>query len=765
MSKPSSSPSPKTATSRRAFLQGSGLLLGFALFGAGIKPVLAASTAQPVDGDVTAAFAPDAFIRIGTDGLITLILPNIEMGQGTHTGEATLIAEELEVSLDQVKAVDAPPNDKLYATAALGGQATGGSTSMRATWEPLRKAGATARMMLVAAAAAEWSVLVSECVARLGVVTHQPTGRQLAYGALADAAARQPVPAEVKLKNQKDFQLIGKSSRRLDTPGKVNGAVKYGIDIRVPDMKVATVAACPVLGGKLGDVDDKAARAIPGVRDVVRLDDAVAVIGDHFWAAKKGLEALDITWVEGANANLASANIMAALKAASERKKPIMARQEGDVDGRMKAAATKVEATYELPFLAHAPMEPINCVVHVRPDECEIWVGTQVPAIAQGLAAKVTGFPLEKVILHNQLIGGGFGRRLVAESVAQAVAIARQVSYPVKIIWTREEDIQHDLYRPAYYDRIAAGLGADGLPTVWVDHVAGGSVLGNYIPGGWPEDKLDDDAVEGAAKPPYDLPVIQVDWVREDPPVPITWWRGVGPTHNVFVVESFMDELAHAAGKDPVEYRRALTRNQPRAAGVLELVAEKSGWGTPLAAGMGRGISLHDAFGSYMAAVLEISVSPAGEITLHRAVVAVDCGITINPNTVEAQIEGGLIFGLSAALYSGITFTDGRVDQSNFHDYRILRNNEAPKIEIHHVKSSESPGGIGETATVSAAPALANAIFAATGKRLRTLPFNRDALKTDGTDKKSVSMIPPLAAPIAAALASAKPADTELEKL
>lgn len=729
MSKPSSSPSQKISTSRRAFLQGGGLLLGFTLLGTNIRPVFAA---EPVAGDVTAAFAPDAYIRIGTDGLITLVLPNIEMGQGTHTGEATLIAEELEVGLDQVKVVDAPPNEKLYATPALGGQATGGSTSMRATWEPLRKAGATARMMLVSAAAAQWSVPVTECSAKAGIVTHQPSGRSLTYAELAQAAATQPVPATVTLKDPKDFQLIGKSSRRLDTPGKVNGAVKYGIDIRVPGMKVATVAACPVIGGTLQDVDETAARAIPGVRDIVRLENAVAVIGDHFWAAKQGLDSLDITWNEGANAKLASANIMAALRAASERKKPIMARQEGDVEGALKAASKKVEAIYQLPFLAHAPMEPINCVAHVRANECEIWVGTQVPVAAQGIAAQVTGFPPEKIILHNQLIGGGFGRRLVAESVGQAVAIAKQVSYPVKVIWTREEDIQHDLYRPAYYDRISAGLGPDGLPTVWVDHVSGGSVLGNYLPSGWPEDKLDDDAVEGAAKPPYDLPVIQVDWVREDPPVPITWWRGVGPTHNVFVVESFMDELAHEAGKDPVDYRRALTKNQPRAAGVLELVAEKSGWGSPLPAGTGRGIALHDAFGSYMAVVLEASVSPAGEITLHRAVVAVDCGITINPDTVEAQIEGGLIFGLSAALFSDITFTDGRVDQSNFHDYRILRNNEAPKIEIHHVKSLETPGGIGETATVSAAPALANAIFAVTGKRLRTLPFNPSDLKTDG---------------------------------
>jgi isoquinoline 1-oxidoreductase beta subunit len=373
-------------------------------------------------------------------------------------------------------------------------------------------------------------------------------------------------------------------------------------------------------------------------------------------------------------------------------------------------------------------MEPINTTIHVRPDGCDIRVGTQVPTVAQTIAAKVLGMPPEKVAIHNQLLGGGFGRRLEADSIGQAAAFGKQVRYPLKIIWSREEDIQHDLYRPAYYDRMAAGLGTDGKPPAWVDHVTGGSVMGHYFSGGLPQGKLDEDAVEGVKEPPYELPAIHVDWTRADPPVPITWWRGVGPTHNVFVVESFMDELAQAAGQDPVAYRQSLLSGRPRAAAVLKLAAEKSGWGRPLPHGTGRGVSLHDSFGSYLAVVVEVTVSNAGEIRLNRAVAAVDCGQTINPDTVKAQVEGGLVFGLSAALYSDITFEGGRVQQSNFNDYRMMRMNEAPPIEVHHILNGESPGGIGECGTVSAAPALANAVFAATGRRLRRYPLNRNEL-------------------------------------
>ncbi|MFC7554791.1 xanthine dehydrogenase family protein molybdopterin-binding subunit [Pseudoroseomonas wenyumeiae] len=416
----------------------------------------------------------------------------------------------------------------------------------------------------------------------------------------------------------------------------------------------------------------------------------------------------------------------------------MQARHDGDVDGALARATKRVEAAYELPFLAHATMEPINTTIHVRPDGCDIWVGMQVPTVAQSIAAKVLGLPPEKVAIHNQLIGGGFGRRLVADSIGQAAAIAKQVSYPLKIVWSREEDIRHDLYRPAYYDRLTAGLGPDGLPVAWVDHVTGGSLMGNYFPGGLPEGKLDADAVEGALQPPYDLPAVHVEWMREDPPVPITWWRGVGPTHNVYVVECFMDELAHAAGRDPVDYRRALLGKLPRARAVLDLAAEKSGCGTPLPAGCGRGVSLHDSFGSYLAVVVEVAVSDLGKVKLRRVVAAVDCGQTVNPDTVAAQIEGGLVFGLSAALCSDITFEGGRVQQSNFNDYRMMGINETPPIEVHQIRNNENPGSIGENGTVSAAPALANAVFAATGKRLRRYPIDRrELIRTDNSTRTS----------------------------
>ncbi len=723
---------------RRRFLGGAGLLIAFAATGtrqkahaAGEQPglhVIQGSEGTSPNGGFK-GFEPGGYIRIPPTGPITIIAPNVEMGQGIYTGQAMLICEELEVGLDQIQVVAAPPNEALYKQPQLKSQSTGGSTSIRGAWTPLRQAGAAARTMLIAAAAQQWGVPVSECTAQRAVVTHRPSGRTLGYGELAEAAAHQPVPQSVALKDPKDFTLIGKPAPRVDTPSKTDGSAIFGIDVRVPGMKVATVAACPTRGGKLSHVDDAPARQIPGVRDVVRIDDAVAVMGDHFWAAKRGLAALDITWDDGPNAHLSSPDIIAALRDAHQNGTPIMARRVGDADGAMGSAAKRVEVAYELPFLAHATMEPINTTVHVRPDACEIWVGTQVPTMAQKVAADITGLPLEKVIVHNYLLGGGFGRRLSADSIAQAVAIAKQVSYPVKIIWSREEDIQHDQYRPAYYDRISAGLDANGMPTAWVDHVGGGSVMASYVPGGLPEGKLDADAVEGAAEPPYDLPNIQVDWVRKDPPFPVLWWRGVGPTHNVYVVESFVDELAQEAGKDPVQYRLALLGKNPRAANVLKLVAERSGWGNPLPAGSGRGVAVHNSFGSYLAVVLEIAVTPAGEIQLKHAHAVMDCGLAINPDQVRAQVEGGLIFGLTAAMYSDITFQNGRVMQSNFNDYRMLRIDQSPPVDVYVVPSTESPGGIGETGTVSAAPVLGNAIFAATGQRLRRYPFDRTQLR------------------------------------
>jgi isoquinoline 1-oxidoreductase beta subunit len=537
-------------------------------------------------------------------------------------------------------------------------------------------------------------------------------------------------PEKVALKDPKDFKLIGTPAKRLDAQGKVNGSAPFGIDVRIPGMKVATLAACPVFGGKLESVDDSKAKTIKGVVQIVRLDDAVAVVADHMAAAQKGLAALDIKWDAGQNAGLGMADIIGQLDAAS--KNPgVVGRKEGDVEKAMAGAAKKVEAIYQVPFLAHATMEPMNCTVHVRSDGCDVWVGIQVAARAQRAAAEVTGLPLEKVQVHNHLLGGGFGRRLDIDGVTRAVQIAKQVSAPVKVIWTREEDIQHDLYRPYYYDRLAAGLDEQGMPVAWTHRVTGSSILARWLPAAF-KDGFDRDAVEGAAKPPYTLPNIQVEYVRHEPPPGITtaFWRGVGPTHNIFMVESFIDELAAAAKKDPVDYRRALLDNSPRARAVLDLAAEKSGWGQKLPPGSGRGVSVQFAFGSYLSQVAEVAVAKNGEVRVQRVVCAVDCGMVVNPDTVKAQIEGGIIFGITAALYGQITLKNGRVEQSNFDNYRILRINEVPLVEVHIIKSIEAPGGIGEPGTAAVFPAVANAIFAATGKRLRKLPVDPGELRS-----------------------------------
>ena len=694
-----------------------GLLLGW--FQAG--PRVAAAAAKGASTE----FAPNAFIRIGKDGRVTLIMCQVEMGQGTYTSMSMLLAEELEVGLDQVKLEHAPPDDKLYANPLFGDQETGASTSVRVFFDPLRRAGATARTMLVAAAAQTWKVDPASCQANRAVVTHTPTGRKLTYGALAEKAAKLPVPTQVALKAPKDFKLIGTPAKRLDTPAKVNGTAQYGIDVRLPGMKIATVAASPVVGGKVAAVDDSKARAIKGVRQIVRLDDAVAVVADHMWAAKEGLAALSIRWEDGPNGRVSTADVVRGLAAAAQSP-GVVVRNEGDAPAAVAGAPKKVESVYEVPFLAHAAMEPINCTVHVRPDRCEVWTGSQVLSRAQGGAAKVTGLPLDKVVVHNHYLGGGFGRRLEFDYVTQAVRIAKQVEGPVKVIWTREEDIRHDVYRPYYYDRMTAGLNAGGQPIAWTHRIVGPAILARFLPPAF-KGGIDIDGVDGAEQLLYAIPAIRVEYVRHEEPVLNTgFWRGVGVTHNNFVIESFVDELAAAAKQDPVAYRRALLSKSPRATAVLDIAAQAAGWGRPPPDGRSRGVSvLFSSWGSYLAEVAEVSVSKVGEVRVHRVVLAVDCGTEVNPDTLKAQAEGGIIFGISGALWGEVTLENGRVQQSNFHDVRVLRINETPAIEVHLVRNLEAPGGMGEPPTAVTAAALANAVFAATGKRIRKLPLER----------------------------------------
>ena len=712
---------------RRSFLKtgaalGGGLVINIAMPLA-LRPAFAAAVAPP-------AFAPNAFIRIDRQGVVTLVMPMVEMGQGTYTALPMLLAEELEVGLDQVRLEHAPPKDALYANSILHIQTTGLSASVRAFWTPLRQAGAVGRTLLIAAAAKRWNVDPATCRAQHGGVLHAASGRRLRYGDLVQAAAALPVPKPegITLKDPKDFTLIGTSAKRLDTPDKVNGRAQFGIDVKVPKMKIAAIAISPVFGGKPKSVNEAAARAIKGVRQVVRIDSAVAVVADHMWAAKKGLKAAAIQWDDGANATVGSADIVRQLEEAS--KQPgVVARNEGDAQKALAGAAQRIDATYQLPFLAHAAMEPMNCTVHVRKDGCDLWVGTQAPTLTQAVIAQLTGLPKEAVRIHNHLLGGGFGRRLEVDGSVLAVRIAQQVEGPVKVVWSREEDIQHDMYRPYYYDRVSAGLDASGKPVAWTHRVAGSSIFARYVPQLF-KNGLDPDAVEGAAEPPYALPNLHVDYVRVEPPgIPTAFWRGVGPTHNVFVVESFIDELAAAAKQDPVAYRKSLLGHNPRALAVLNLATEKAGWGQPLPAGRGRGVSVQFAFGSYVSQVAEVEVAPDGSVKVHRIVCAVDCGVVINPDTIAAQVEGGALFGLTAALYGAITLKNGRVEQDNFNTYRPMRIDEAPVIETHIVRSAEAPGGFGEAPTAAVSPAVTNAIFAATGKRIRTLPIDPQQLR------------------------------------
>ena len=710
--------------SRRSLLTLTGGLAGGFLLAFHLPVRATNEPGQPVD-DTNGKFAPNAFIRIDRSGKTTLVMPQVEMGQGIYTAVAMILAEELDADLAQVTLEAAPPNDKLYGNPTFGFQVTGNSNSIRAWWTPLRNAGASARAMLVRAAARQWQIDPAGCLTSKGEVTHRDSGRKLTYGALASAVSGESPAKQVPLKAPKDFVYIGQPLRRLDTPDKVNGKAVYGIDAMLPGMKFATLKACPVFGGKVGKVDDTRARKIPGVQKVIVLDDMVAVVGDHMWAAKKGLDSLVIDWDEGPNARVGSMDIWQHLRAASE-KQGAVAKSTGDI-AKGLSTGEWYDASYELPFLAHATMEPLSATVHLQANSCEIWTGTQVISRVQSEAAKAAGLPVEKVIVNNHLLGGGFGRKLEPDMVIAAVRIAKQVDGPVKVVWTREEDIQHDVYRPVYRNTITATL-SEGKILGWKYRVSGSSIMARWLPPVF-QNGIDIDAVDSAVDMPYDIPNFHVEYVRAEPPaVPTGFWRGVGPNNNVFAIECFMDELARRAGKDPIEFRRAMLAKNPRLLAALNLVAEKSGWGQPLAARVGRGVSVQPSFGSFIATVVEAEVDEQGEVHLHRVTSAVDTGIAINPDTIVAQLEGGLVFGLTAALYGEITIARGRVQQSNFNDYRMLRIDQTPKIEVHVIKSGEAPGGIGETGVTAGPPALRNAIYAATGVALRRLPIDRASI-------------------------------------
>jgi isoquinoline 1-oxidoreductase subunit beta len=710
--------------SRRDFLSVSltvtgGMLLGFPLKGAFADTPPAKYVLRP-----------EAFIRIDPDSRVTLIIPQEEMGQGVYTSLSQLLADELDVAFDQVTPEPAPPSDAIYGQPAGGGQGTGGSTSIRAFYTALRQVGASARAMLVQAAAQQWQVDAATLRTENGQVIDDAHNRKLDYGALAPAAAKLPAPQNPKLKADKDLKLIGKPLKRLDTPDKVNGNAQYGIDVRMPGLKIATLMAAPAVGGKLAGVDQDAAMKVPGVRQVVVLDDLVAVVGDHFWAARQGLAALKPSWHDGANATRSSDQIMAELQAIAA-KKGAVAKHEGDPDKGL-ARDTRVDATYQVAFLAHAPMEPMNFTVHVMPGACEMWGGSQVQATAQATAAKTLGIPQDKVTFHNYMLGGGFGRRLDTDMVEKSVRIAQKVDGPVKVIWTREEDMRQDMYRPAYRNVMSAAVNSEGKITAWTHRVAGGSVVVRMF--GPLKNGVDEDALDGAMDTPYDIADRRIEYVEAEPrALKVGWWRGVAPNNTIFAGESLMDELAQKAGQDPIAFRLAHLNKSPRLRHALEQAAQLSSWGTRLPARQGRGVCAQFAFGTFIATVAEVAVDDDGQVHLKRMTSVVDAGRVVNPDTLVAQVQGGLIFGCTAALYGNITVKNGRIEQANFNDYRMMRINEAPMIDVHIIKSSEAPGGIGEPGCTAGPPSLINAIAAATGVRLRTLPVDRALLAAGRT--------------------------------
>jgi isoquinoline 1-oxidoreductase beta subunit len=701
--------------SRRDFLKttaaaSGGLVIALALPGCGSKPV-ASGEARFVQ--------PNAWLRIGTDNSITFFCDKSEMGQGVYTALPMLIAEELGVSVAQIRVEFAPPGDQ-YINNLIGGQITGGSTSVRDGWEKLRKAGATARHMLVSAAAADWGVDPRSCKVADGVIV-SPQYKKLRFGDVAEAAAKLPVPADVKLKSADQFTVIGRSQRRKDTPAKVDGSAVYGIDVKLPGMLYAALAQPPALGGSVKTFNDEKARAMPGVVAAVLTSSGVAVVADSWWRAKKARDALVIEWDAGPNAALNDAKIAQTLRrgAAGEGR---VARNDGDVEAAIESAARVVRADYELPMLAHATLEPQNCTADVREDGADIYVPTQVQQIAQAAAAKAAGLDPQKVTVHTTFLGGGFGRRLEVDFIPAAVEVSKAVKKPVKLIWTREDDMTHDAYRPPAFDQATAAFDAKGNLTAWKLHLTGPSITARMFPA-VVEKMVDPFAVEAAANYPYDVPNVHVDFKQQEIGINVGYWRSVSHALNCFVAESFMDELAFAQRKNSAEFRRALLAKQPRFLKVLDLVTHEARFGYPRR-GHAHGLAVMEGYGTYMAQVVEIALEN-GKVRVTRVYCAADCGQQINPDTVVAQIESSVLFGYSALMWGEINLQNGRVRQTNFDNYRVARMNDAPRVDVYVIDSTAPPGGIGEPATALVAPAVCNAIFSATGRRIRSLPLAR----------------------------------------